>query len=69
MPKTVRMVALGRFEYAGRSLEVGEEFDCEEHNVSGLQAIRFARLATEPKNGLTYGTRAMTARRGRQTVQ
>lgn len=65
MPSYVRMVALDRFIYAGKSLKADDEFDCEEDHVHVLTLIGHARVASKPKNGLSYGTRAMTARRGK----
>lgn len=65
MPKYVRMVATDQLEYAGRSMVAGDEFDCEEQHVKVFETIKRARVADERKNGLSYGTRAMTARRGK----
>ncbi len=65
MAKTVKMIATARHDYAGRHLSPGDAFDAEEGHVQLLTVLGRARV---PVNGedLTYGTRALTARRGKR---
>lgn len=66
-PRTVRMRTQSTHVYAGRRLESGDEFDCEEPHVSLFETLgRAVRVTEQRSDDLTYGTRAMTARRGRR---
>jgi hypothetical protein len=60
------MISEQRHEYCGRWLEPGEAFDAEARDVHILKVLGRARVADED---LTYGTRAMTARRGKRQLQ
>lgn len=51
----IKMIADRAFTYAGRALESGEAFPCEERNVEGLIVIGYAHRARIT----SYQTRAL----------
>ena len=64
-----RMIAMKPLVYAGRSITPGEEFDVEDGHVGVWLIAGRAKLKDQPASDLTYSTRALTARRGKRSVQ
>lgn len=61
-----RMIATSPHVYAGRNITPGEEFDVEDAHVKVWVILGRAKLKEQPASDLTYGTRALTARRGKR---
>lgn len=64
-----RMIATSNHVYAGRAIRAGEEIDVETQHVNLWVLLGRAKLKEQPASDLTYGTRALTARRGKRSVQ
>lgn len=64
-----RMIATSNHVYAGREIRAGEEIDVEAEHVNLWVLLGRAKLKEQPASDLTYGTRALTARRGKRSVQ
>ena len=52
--------ASARFDYAGRSLEVGDTFDCEPNDIKLLSDLGWIQVQAKKQ---AYQTREMRARR------
>jgi hypothetical protein len=61
------MIATSNHVYAGRAIRPGEEIDVEAEHVNLWILLGRAKLKEQPD--MTYGTRALTARRGKRSVQ
>jgi hypothetical protein len=58
-----KMIALKRFTYASRQIEIDDEFEASESDARVLSIVGHARMAEDPQ---AYDTRVLVARkRGR----